>query len=72
MQQQFMQFLGYMQTAEYKQSIEKQIEREKLRNADLNTEAEQLERQIKHLQEDSTVQLKSRLKEVCQALSSLY
>jgi len=59
-----MQYLVQMQTPEHKQGIEEQIEQERLRQRDLNAEVERLEKQIKHLQEDSTVQLKSRLKEV--------
>ncbi|XP_053394134.1 serine-rich adhesin for platelets-like isoform X4 [Mercenaria mercenaria] len=62
--QQFMQFLVYMQTSEYKESVTEQIEKEKLRQLDLNSEVLRLEKQIEHLQKDSTKQLKTRLKEL--------
>lgn len=63
-----MEFLVYMQSPEYKYCLERQIETERLRKLDLNTEKDRLEKQIKQLQEDSTEQLKCRLDEV----SSLY
>lgn len=63
-----MQFLMYMQSQEYKHGLEAEIEKEKLRQHDLRSEVERLEKQIKHLQADSTKQLKCRLKEVCTSL----
>ncbi|XP_060559801.1 histone-lysine N-methyltransferase, H3 lysine-79 specific-like isoform X1 [Ruditapes philippinarum] len=62
--QEYMQFLVYMQTPEYKESVTEQIEKEKLRKLDLNSEVIRLEKQIEHLQKDSTKQLKTRLKEL--------
>ncbi|KAL4236947.1 Histone-lysine N-methyltransferase [Mactra antiquata] len=62
--QEYMQFLVYMQTPEYRQNVKEQIEKEKLRQVDLNSEVQRLEKQIDHLQKDSTQQLKTRMKEL--------
>ncbi|XP_052775072.1 serine-rich adhesin for platelets-like isoform X1 [Mya arenaria] len=64
MKQQYMQFLLHMQTPNYHDSVQKQIDNEQARQRDLKSEVERLERQIQHLQTDSTCLLKSRLKEV--------
>ncbi|XP_059607611.1 histone-lysine N-methyltransferase, H3 lysine-79 specific [Phlebotomus argentipes] len=61
---QFMQTLEQMRTPSYKENITQQIERERERNKKLLNRANQLEKQIRVLIDDSVALLKARMKEL--------
>ncbi|XP_071117633.1 histone-lysine N-methyltransferase, H3 lysine-79 specific-like isoform X3 [Haliotis cracherodii] len=62
--QQYMAFLAYMQSPQYKQHVQMEIDKENLRKQDLQNKMFQLEKQIANLQKDSVGVLKARLNEL--------
>ncbi|KAK3591174.1 hypothetical protein CHS0354_029026 [Potamilus streckersoni] len=64
MRQHFSQFMAYMQTPQYKESLKQQIDQEKEFQMELKSKVCQLEQQIVNLQKDSVAQLKARFQEV--------
>lgn len=67
---QYMQALEQMKTPSYKENLQLQIEREKERNRKLLNRANQLEKQIRVLIDDSVALLKARMKELGISTSS--
>ncbi|XP_067129964.1 uncharacterized protein [Centruroides vittatus] len=61
---QFLHFLNYMQTSQYRKELQQSIDQEKECHAKLVTKASQLEKQIKLLIEDSVSLLKSRMEDL--------
>ncbi|XP_046576034.1 histone-lysine N-methyltransferase, H3 lysine-79 specific-like isoform X1 [Haliotis rubra] len=62
--QQYMAYLAYMQSPQYKQHVQMEIDKENLRKQDLQNKMFQLEKQITNLQKDSVGVLKARLNEL--------
>lgn len=61
---QYMAMLNHMRTEQYRQQVKEHIARERERNEKLVAKAAHLERQIKHLIDDSVVLLKARMSEL--------
>ncbi|XP_050024205.2 uncharacterized protein gpp isoform X1 [Dermacentor andersoni] len=61
---QYMAMLNHMRTEQYRQQVKEHIARERERNERLVAKAAHLERQIKHLIDDSVVLLKARMNEL--------
>ncbi|GAB6026552.1 hypothetical protein CHUAL_012970 [Chamberlinius hualienensis] len=61
---QFLQFLCYMKTPQYQQSLKEQMAQEKVRNVKLLGRVSQLEKQVKVLVDDSVNLLKARMTEL--------
>lgn len=62
--QQYMQFISYMKSPQYKIAIQQEIEREKQRQLQLRAKAMHLEVQISGLQKEGVSRLKQRMKEL--------
>ncbi|XP_059140206.1 uncharacterized protein LOC131928255 isoform X2 [Physella acuta] len=64
MKQRFLSFLTFMQTPQYRSMLMLQIEQEKLKNSELLTKTDALEKDISLLQKDGVRLIKDRLKEI--------
>ncbi|XP_062590962.1 histone-lysine N-methyltransferase, H3 lysine-79 specific-like isoform X1 [Saccostrea cucullata] len=62
--QQYMQFMSYMKSPQYKIAIQQEIEKEKQRQLQLRAKALHLETQISGLQKEGVSRLKQRMKEL--------
>ncbi|KAF0309833.1 Histone-lysine N-methyltransferase, H3 lysine-79 specific [Amphibalanus amphitrite] len=62
--QQYMQFIKHMQTHEFRLSVERDIEQERVRQRELKGRTSQLEAQIDHLKAESLGFLKQRIAEL--------